>query len=94
MFNERLKELRMSNGLTQVELACELNVTKQCISNWENNNIQPSIDMLIKVANYFCVSTDYILGIDNRKLLDVSSLTDTETAHIRQIISDIAAKYE
>lgn len=90
MLNERIKELRISNGLTQVELATGLNVTKQCVSNWENNNIQPSVDMLIKIAKYFSVSTDYLLCIDTCKTLDVTSLTDTQIAHIRQIIKDIS----
>lgn len=89
MLNERIKELRLANNLTQVELANDLNVTKQCVSNWENNNIQPSVDMLIKLAKYFSVSCDYLLGIENGKYLDVSKLTDTQVAHIRQIINDI-----
>lgn len=46
MLNERIKELRLAHGMTQVELARELSVSKQCVSNWENNNIQPSVDML------------------------------------------------
>ena len=89
MLNERIKELRVANNLTQVELAKDLNVTKQCVSNWENNNIQPSVDMLIKLAKYFSVSCDYLLGIENGKYLDVSKLSDTQIAHIRQIINDI-----
>ena len=46
MFCERIKELRKSLGINQVEFGNKLSVTKQCISNWENGNIQPSIDML------------------------------------------------
>ena len=89
MLNERIKELRLARNLTQVELANNLNVTKQCVSNWENNNIQPSVDMLIKLSKYFSVSCDYLLGIENRKYLDVSDLTDAQVSHIRQIINDI-----
>ena len=92
MFNDRIKELRVAHSLTQVELAADLNVTKQCISNWENNNIQPSVDMLIKIAKYFSVSTDYLLCIDNRNFIEVEGLTDIQTAHIRQIINDILNK--
>ena len=53
MLHYRIKDLRLSRGLNQVELAKELGVSKQCISNWENDNIQPSIDMLIKIASFF-----------------------------------------
>lgn len=44
--NENIRQLRMARNLSQVDLAKALGVTKQSISNWENNNIQPSIDML------------------------------------------------
>jgi len=67
-------------------------VTKQTISNWENDNIQPSIAMLIKIAKYFKVSTDYLLGLDNNKYINVSNLTETQIAHIQLIIDDIAQK--
>ena len=89
MFNERLKELREANRLSQVQLAKELNISKQSISNWENNNILPSIDVLIKVIQYFRVSSDYILGLTERKYIEVSNLTLEELAHIQQIINDI-----
>lgn len=89
MLNERIKELRIARALTQVDLATALSVTKQCVSNWENNNIQPSVDMLVKIAKYFSVSTDYLLCIDNHKFIDVDGLTDAQISHIRQIIDDI-----
>ena len=89
MFSETLKKLRLSHNLNQVQLAQKLNVSKQAISNWENNNIQPSIDILIKIADIFSVSTDYLLGRDQHTSLDVSGLTPTQQAHIQQIINDI-----
>lgn len=89
MFSERLRMLRKSKNISQIELGKHIGVTKQSISNWENDNIQPSIEMLLKLAEYFSVSTDYILGLNDKKILDVSSLTDDEIAHIRLIISDI-----
>ena len=89
MLDIQIKKLRTSCGITQVELANKLGVTKQCVSNWENDNIQPSIEMLIKIAKYFKVSADYILGIDNDKTIDVSKLTDKQIAHIRYIVRDL-----
>ena len=62
MFGNRVKSLRQSLGLNQIEFGKTLNVTKQSVSNWENGNIQPSIDMLIKIAELFSVSIDYLLG--------------------------------
>lgn len=89
MFDETIKALRKNRGLSQVDLAKDLHVTKQCISNWENGNIAPSVDMLIKIARYFSVSTDYLLGIDNRRYIETTGLTDRQITHIQQIIGDI-----
>ena len=92
MLNEQIKKLRMTCGITQVQLAKSLGVTKQSVSNWENDNIQPSIDMLIRIAEFFQVSTDYMLGLETKNTIDVTELTDEEIAHIRFIISDIVGK--
>ena len=89
MFGEMLKMMRKSRNLNQVQLAAQLNVTKQTMSNWENNNILPSIEMLVKISHYFSVSTDYLLELDNRFYLEVSGLTVEPIAHIQQIINDI-----
>ena len=53
MLNQRIRLLRQSRNISQVELAKRLNVTKQSVSNWENDNIQPSIEMLLKIAEFF-----------------------------------------
>ena len=89
MLNQRIKELRLARGINQVKLAEVLGVTKQSVSNWENDNIQPSIEILMKLAEYFCVSTDYLLGLEEKITLDVSNLSAEEIAHIQQIINDI-----
>ena len=89
MLSERIRSLRLANSLSQVELADKLGVTKQSVSNWENDNIQPSIDMLIKIASVFSVSTDYLLSLDERKYIEVTDLSDKVIAHIQQIVSDI-----
>jgi len=70
-------------GLNQVEFARKMNVTKQCVSNWENDNVQPSIEMLTKLADFFKVSTDFLLGRSESKAIDVSELSDEQIAHIR-----------
>lgn len=92
MFSSRIKELRVSTGLNQVDFAKKLNVTKQSVSNWENGNIQPSIDMLIKIATVFSVSADYLLGLDVRSTIDVSNLTEKQKYHIQSIVDDIRNK--
>ena len=75
--------------MTQEQAAEALGVSRQTISNWENENILPSIDTLIRICKTFKVSTDYILGIDDRKYIEVSDLSLEVVAHIQQIINDI-----
>lgn len=87
--NENIKRLRTARNLSQVDLAKALGVTKQSISNWENNNIQPSVDMLVHLALFFSVSTDFLLGLDQRNYIEVSGLTDQQLAHITAVIQDI-----
>ncbi len=89
MLSARIKELRLSRNMNQVQLAKELNVTKQTVSNWENDNIQPSVNVLIKIADYFGVTTDYMLGRSSARTIDAEGLTDRQIAHIRFIIEDI-----
>ena len=89
MLNQRIRLLRQARNMSQVELANRLGVTKQSVSNWENDNIQPSIEMLMRLASVFSVSTDYILGIEQREYLDVSGLSKEVIAHIRQIVDDL-----
>ncbi len=89
MFGEIIKKMRTARGLNQVQLAKKLNVSKQTVSNWENNNILPSIEMLVKISQFFAVSTDYLLELDDRNYIEITGLTDTQLAHVQQIICDI-----
>ena len=89
MLNERIRALRITKGINQIQLANKLGVTKQSISNWENDNILPSVDLLVKLAAFFSVSTDYLLGLDNRRTLSVENLSDTQIAHLQLLIEDL-----
>lgn len=93
MFAQRFKYLRQSKGLNQVQLGENLGVKKQTISNWENDNIMPSVEMLEKIATFFQVSTDYLLGrddalIDGVLTMDITGLPPKQTEHIRAIVDD------
>lgn len=92
MLGQRISELRTSLGWSQVELAKRLGVAKQTVSNWENENIQPSIEMLVRLARLFNVTTDYLLGLENIPRLNVDGLPGSVVAHISQLIEDYRAK--
>lgn len=94
MFGDVMKNLRISYNFNQIQLAQKLNVSKQTISNWEHNNILPSIEMLIKIADFFSVSTDFLLERDSRTYIDITGLSSEQRAHIQQIIEDIGGNYK
>lgn len=89
MLSEKIKELRKAKRVSQVEMASALGLTKQCVSNWENDNIQPSIEMLVKIADYFGVTTDYLLCRSETDIINVEGLTPVEISHIRDIVADL-----
>lgn len=61
-FKDRFRELRLKNNLTQEEIGKKFNVIKQTISSWEKGNSRPDIDTAIKLADFFVVTVDYLLG--------------------------------
>jgi transcriptional regulator with XRE-family HTH domain len=86
--NENIKRLRIARGMNQVDFARLLGVTKQCVSNWENDNVLPGVEMLIKIADIFKVRTDYLLGREEGAYIDLSLLTEEQRGHIALIIRD------
>ena len=94
MFADRVKYLRQSRELNQVQFAQKMGVTKQSVSNWENDNIMPSVEMLEKIADFFNVTADYLLGREDChysgvQCLDVTGLTPAQIEHIRQVVDDL-----
>ena len=67
MFNQRLKQLRTEQNLTQKELAKHINTSQQNIGFWETGKRNPKFDMIEKLANFFNVSTDYLTGKSSTK---------------------------
>lgn len=92
MLGQRICEMRTSFGWSQVELAKRLKVAKQTVSNWENENIQPSIEMLVRLSKLFNVSTDYLLGLDSVPRLSIEGLPANVVAHLALLIEDYRTK--
>lgn len=89
-FSEIAKELRESKHLTQSQLAERMWVKKSIISAYETDSRPPSLDMLIKYSKEFGVSTDYLLGLESRKSLDVSELTDSQINILTCLINEFS----
>ena len=94
MLRKRICELRTAHGYTQVTLAKKLGVSKQAVSNWENDNIQPSIEMLVRLADTFGVTSDYLLGREEVVRLNVDGLSEAAIAHIALLIDDLRSAAE
>lgn len=69
MFSDVLQQLRKAAKLTQDDVADVLRVPKRTYGSWERNERQPDFETLCKIADYFEVSTDYLLG---RKPMDIT----------------------
>ena len=91
-FGDKLKTLRTEAGMTQTELAKRLNVTKSVVSYYELQERTPSPDVLIRLADIFHVSTDYLLGINRKKMIDVSDLSDEDVRFLLITIETLRKK--
>ncbi|MGG7058419.1 helix-turn-helix domain-containing protein [Clostridium tertium] len=79
--SDRLKELRKSNNLTQEDLGKILGVGKTTISMYENGNSTPNDEIKIKIADYFNVTLDYLLGKTDIKNYDKTEKEPTIALH-------------
>lgn len=91
-FGLRIKKLRQSKNLTQLQLAKRLNISKSMISAYENDIRLPSYDVLIKLSRIFNVSTDFLLGINSNRTINVSGLTDKQVEIINTLIAEFQRK--
>lgn len=62
MLRDKIKELRNNKNITQNQLANAIGISKYAIAKYETGEREPSLDIVVKIANYFNVSTDYLLG--------------------------------
>lgn len=89
MLGEQIRALREARHLTQVELARGLSVTKQAVSNWENNNILPSVETVSAIADYFGVTVDHVLGRDAHRYIVADGLTDEQLQLISSLVQQL-----
>jgi len=84
-FGEKLKTLRTGQKLTQQQLAERLGVAKSVVSYYESGDRFPSYDVLIKIARTFHTSTDYLLDVEKRRMVDVSGLSEENIAVVTMV---------
>lgn len=81
---EKLKQLRKEKNLSQVEMANILNVHQTAISQWEQGRTTPDMQTLIKIADYFQVTVDSLLGKNSATVDSYNSLTANEKQLIKK----------
>lgn len=78
-FSDQIKQLRTENKMSQTQFAEKLHVTRQAVSNWENNRNLPDLEMLIEISQVFHISLDQlILGDSNMNKMTEKLIKDTD----------------
>lgn len=87
LLGNKIKELRKQLKFTQTELASKVGVTKSTIAAYENNSRQPSYEVLIKLADVFKVSTDFLLLDKQKTIINTQGLDKQQLELIKILIS-------
>ena len=85
---KRIYDIRKSNGLTQEEFANMFSVTRQAVSNWENDKAYPDLHTLVEISNQFNITLDVLLKEDERMIesIDKERISGREIERERTII--------
>ena len=90
----RLTEMRNMHGYSQTQVARIVGVSHDSISSYERGFREPPLDVLIKLAHLYRVSTDYLLGISKNKSIDMSWLDEDVFTAICTIVDKFSEKNE
>ena len=85
MIAEKIKSLREKRGLTQSELARRLGITRSSVNAWEMGISVPSTQYIVELANMFGVSSDFLLGIDDRAAISADGLSNEDVELLFEI---------
>ena len=88
-FGENLKKLRKGRSMTQSELGGKIGLSKAVISKYETGLGYPSFDVLIRIAKFFGVTTDYLLGVSGDKLMDITGLTESQADLLHRMVAEL-----
>ena len=85
--NERLKELRNQNNISQNALAKQMNLTRATVNAWEMGISCPNAQSLTMLSQFFKVSVDYLLGLDNKETIDITNLNEKEKNMVYELVN-------
>ena len=89
---EKLKSLRIEKNLTQKQVADRIGLAISAVSSYESGTRYPSYDVLVKLARIFHVSTDYLLGMTDKRNIDATGLSDNEIELVSQLVDTLRNK--
>ncbi len=89
---DKLKSLRTEKKLTQKQVADQIGLAISAVSSYESGSRYPSYDVLVQLAHIFHVSTDYLLGMTDKRNIDVTGLGDEEIELISQLVEKLRQK--
>jgi len=93
MLAERLKDLRAKKGVTQDDVADFIGVSKSAYGYYEAGRNMPSVETLLRLAKYFSVSTDYLLGRESVSYIQAASTPLGDTSDLSQEDQDAINEY-
>lgn len=86
-FSQRLKQLRKDKHLTQIQVAKRIGVTASMVSSYETDIRLPSYEVMLRIADVFGVSVDYLLGRQEKRFLDISELSEEEASVVCDMVN-------
>lgn len=89
---QKIKKLRESRSWSQAELARRAGITKSAISTYELGMRTPSADVVCAFAKAFGVSADYLLGIAERRAVEIEGLSERDEALVRELVASLKEK--
>lgn len=92
MLGDRIKLLRNEQGITQEQLADYLNLSRSSVNNYENDGVEPSLSVLVKIADRFNISLDYLLERTDEKYN--LNLLDANARELILKLCDVVNDYE
>ena len=85
MLQLKLKELREIKGISQRELADILDVSRGSVGNWESGTREPNLATVKKIADYFGITTDYLIGVNEKQSNSLFNIGNRDCAVLDEI---------